>query len=421
MYGPSTSPLHLCDKSLQMIRQSVAESLVQMLNISDASLESISNKFNQEFDFNDRLTALTGISLLLTDGLLSFPQQIVGVWILYNEFKNQPIKSHPFGAIFNTIFLAQQTSPFVSPQLKDILVSIISGNGFSGAEKESVKTILASGFKFPKMSDPGIERSPNPIVRISPVIVSNQPDPTAEQLTHDQVLLKILQNAAFWSNYDAPLIRPSPDISPIFPDELSPIESYNSPEFLWDAATNSGTKNLSIMLLAKAADNKLKQQQINSLIAEFNKDTSIFDENQFPQNKFASLIENNVELAKEIVAKIGARKPQILKQLQSLDVTVNSIDVVKNFMLFGNPPADFLQGYARNSIKLIQGIKEVQNSVRKTRIFSKFMGLLISNGKPFTEGLVNDLKQFCNEMASKNIKETRELLEQLDHVEIQNA
>ena len=394
-----------------MIRASLAESLVKFLNINEEPLESISNKFNQELDFNDKLTAITGIYLLLTDDLLSYPQQIVAVWMLYNEFKNQPIKSHPFAPIFTALILSEKKSP----QLREILVSVMSGNGFGGAEKESVNTILSAGFKFQKLPDPSIERSHVTAPRISPVIVSPQPDPTAEQLTHDEVLLKILQNDAFWSSFEAPLIRPSPDISPIFEGELTPIESFSSPEFLYDAAANSGTKNPFLMLLVKAADNKLKQQQITSLISEFNKDPSIFDENQFPQNKFASLIENNLDVAKEVVAKLGARKPQILKMLQGLDITVNSIEVVKHFMNNGNPPIDFLQGYARNSIKIIQGIKELQNSMRKTRIFCKFMTYLLSVNIQFTEGLVEDLQQFCKEMAPKNIKETQELLDMLDH------
>ena len=394
-----------------MIRHSAAETLVSILNIMDQPLESISTKFNQEYDFNDKLTAITGISLLLTDGLLSFPQQIVAVWILYNEFKTQPIKAHPFGNLFTNLFLSQQTI-ILSPQLRDILASVLSGNGFGGAEKESVNSILSASYKFSKQPDPATEKPAHILPRISPVIVSNTPDPTAEQLTHDQVLLKILENDAFWSNFEAPLIRPIPEISPIFEGELTPIESYNSPEFLYDAATNSA-KNPVLMLLVKAADTKLKQQQVTQLIAEFDKDPSIFDESQFPQNKFAGLIENNPEVAKQVVAKLGARKPQILKQLQALDVTVNSIEVTKHFMTNGNPPEHFLQGYAKNSIKLILGIKDTQTMIRKTRIFCKLMIYLLTTKQKFTDGLVADLKQFCSDLESKNIRETQELKDML--------
>ena len=394
-----------------MIRQQTAESLIKFLNTVSEPLESISTKFAAEFDFNDKLSSLTGISLLLTDGLLSFPQQIVAVWILFNEFKTQPIKSHPFGPIFTNMFLAQQANPqSISPQLREILASVLSGKGFNGAEKESINTILSAGFRFPAQREPVIDRIVQTTPRISPVIVSSIPDaPVSQQISHDQVLLKILTNDAFWSNFEPPFIRPIPEVSPIFEGELCPIQSYSSPDFLYDSASNNNVKAPILMLLAKSADGKLKQQETNVLINEFRKDHSIFDENQFPQNKFATLIENNPDIAKEIVATLGAKKPQLLKQLQSLDITVNSVDVVKYFMNRKTAPVDFLQGYARNSIQLIKAIKDNSTMTRKTRIFCKLMCYFKEIQCPFTDGLTADLKQFCSDLSSMNINELQNL------------
>jgi hypothetical protein len=398
-----------------MIRQSAAESLIKLLGTTTESLEAISNKFNTEYYFNDKLASLTGISLLLTDGLLSFPQQIVAVWILFNEFKNQPIKSHPFGPIFQNLFLAHQANPvYISPQLRDILASILSDKGFSGAEKESINTILSANYNFPAQKEPTIDRSVQITPRISPIIISNTSDaPPSQQISHDEVLIKILTNDSFWSNFEPPFIRPIPDVSQIFEGELCPILSYSSPDFLYDSAACSNVKAPIMMLLAKSADGKLKQQETNRLISEFKKDNSIFDESQFPQNKFATLIENNPDIAKEIVTTLGAKKPQILKQLQCLDITVNSVDVVKTFINSKTAPVDFLQGYAKNSIKLIQGIKDNSTMTRKTRIFCKLMIYFIEIKYPFTEGLVADLNQFCNDLSSMNINEIQKLREAL--------
>ncbi|EAY10880.1 hypothetical protein TVAG_012460 [Trichomonas vaginalis G3] len=395
-----------------MIRQAVAELVIEILNNGDDTLETVSSKFNADFDFNDRISALTGISLLLTDGLLNYAQQIVGVYILFNEGKSQP--TNPFAYIYQTLLIVHQSNPnFISPQLHEILSSVLNGNGFGPAAKESANTILSAGFTFPSQKEPILDKTPSVTPRISPVIVSNTPDTNCQHITHDQALLKILTSEIFWSNFEAPFIRPIPEIAPIFEGELSPIYSYATPEFLFDASSTTSAKSSILLLIAKAADTKLKPNESNVLISEFKRDSSIYDESKFPLNRFASLIENNPDVAKEIVVTLGNRKPSILKNLQSLDVTVNSIEVVRHFVLSGSPPADFLQGYAKNSIKLIQSLKDGQSALRKTRIFTKVMSIFKTSNYPFTPELVSDLKAFCTELASKSIKEAQDLLNML--------
>lgn len=397
-----------------MIRPSVAKSVLEILNNVDDSLESIGTKFNSDFDFEDKVQALTGISLLLTDGLLSHSQQIVGIYILFNEGKQQPLKSHPF--IQTLLNVYQSNANYISPQLHEILSSILNGNGFGSASKESANNILSPHFQFPPQKDPIFDKTAAPNPRISPVIVSNTAETNCQQISHDEALFALLTSEIFWNNFEAPFTRPIPDIAPIFEGEmpeLVPIYSYNTPAFLFDAASTTSAKSSILLLIAKAADTKLKPNETNILISEFKRDTSIFDESKFPPNRFSSLIENNPDVAKEIVVALGNRKPQILKNLQSLDVTVNSIDVVRHFVLSGSPPADFLQGYAKNSIKLIQSLKDGQSALRKTRIFTKVMYIFKTSNYTFTPELVSDLKAFCTELATKNVKEAQDLLSML--------
>lgn len=392
-----------------MLRSGAAEALVSILSNDEDRLVDLAQKFISSFEFNDRISALTGTALLLTDGLLDHGEQIVAFWLLLSEGDLSPIQSHPFFSVFVALYTASVASPnCISPQLHSILLRVLTGIEVESVGEQPVKLIMSDSFDLPVAPHPRVDLGePNPVSRTSPLLVVEEHVQTKDGLTQDQFLLELLQNESYWDSFSPPFARVVPKVCPIFPGEAAVIDSWTNPPCIFDEGVTVDSRAAATSLLLKATEAKLRQGESDTLIAELKKDSMLADE--LPIAKITSLIENNVDVAKEVVTAIVGKRPAVLKGLLNLDVTVATADVVKHLIMSKNAPQEFLEAYISNSTKSLLAVRDNQTMARKARLFCKMMGFVVQNGAKLTPKMAIDLNSFCEDPRAKSIKEAQEL------------
>ncbi|EAY09793.1 hypothetical protein TVAG_137850 [Trichomonas vaginalis G3] len=86
-----------------MHHSTITESILNILETNDQSLDEISTKFHHAYDFNDRSALLSAISILILEGILDSHQKIIGVWLIFMEYSKLPISQSPFFEFFKSI------------------------------------------------------------------------------------------------------------------------------------------------------------------------------------------------------------------------------------------------------------------------------------------------------------------------------
>ena len=394
-----------------MLRSGAAEALVSILSNEEDRLVDLAQKFISSFEFNDRICALTGTALLLGDGLLDHAQQIVAVWLLLSEGDATPIEEHPFYSSFVALEGAARATPnSVSPQMHEMIGCILSGVDVSSVGEQPVKLIMSDRFAMPAA---GAKRDvvPTFVERVSPLILVEEGDGGGgdDALTQTELLLRLLQDEAYWESFCAPYAHFVPEVCPVFPGELLSIDSWDGPPCMFDEGVTVDSRAAAIALVVKATEVKLRPGEADSLIAEIKKDPMLVEEAKIPAVRMPPLIENNTDVAKEIVVVTAPKRPAILKTLINLDVTVATADVVKHFIMSKKAPQEFLEEYIANSTKTLLAIRDNQAMARKARLFCKMMGFVVQNGAQLTPKMTIDLNSFCEDPRAKGIKEAQEL------------
>jgi hypothetical protein len=219
-----------------MLNHEAALSLVSLLSNDSDPLSVIASQFSFSLDTRTRMTALTGLSMLLVDLLLDHAQQIVATWLLFNEFQTIPLSDNPFLPVFAFLFELRFTSPNAcSPQLYDILACILGAAQPDKLGEFSVGAIFGPAFAFsaPKIASPAAPKGC--AARVSPVLVERVEN-AGEQLAQPAVLAELLADAALYEDFDPGFVRPPPAVSPLFQGELAEtfVAAFANRKFLFD-------------------------------------------------------------------------------------------------------------------------------------------------------------------------------------------
>jgi hypothetical protein len=316
------------------------------------------------------------------------------------------ITTHPFYPLFISLSEPAHSSPHaLSPQLHDLLGCIIHGVPIPSLGHHSLRSLLSSHFTFPDFSTDTFPEPPAVPDRTCPVLVLTE---GGGSLTHSDVLIHLLQDDAYWTDFEPPFGHPSPDLCPVFREEVGFVDSCLAAPFLCDDGAPLDSRLSIVALIAKAADGKLRQSESDSVIARLRSDPTLAEEAQIPPAKLPTLIELNQEIAKEvIVATIG--KPGVQDGLLHADVSVASVDVVKHLVISKQAPERFLANYVRMSTNALSGIQNPSVRTRKVRLFCKMMSFVIQSGEKLTRDIMLDLIGFCDDHKTKGVKEAQEL------------
>jgi hypothetical protein len=219
-----------------MLTQEAASYVVSLLSNDTDPLSVIASQFVSSLDTRTRMTALTGLSMLLVDLLLDHEQQIVATWLLFNEFQAIPLSDNPFLPVFAFLFDLRLSSPnSCSPQLYNVLACILGAAQPDRLADLSVRAVFSPAFEVPASKIVAVPKGF--IARASPVIVERGENP-GDQMSQSAVLAELLADAAVYDDFDPGFIRPPPTVSPLFQGELagSFVASFSTPKFLFDAS-----------------------------------------------------------------------------------------------------------------------------------------------------------------------------------------
>ncbi|KAH0786169.1 CCR4-NOT transcription complex subunit 11 [Histomonas meleagridis] len=389
------------------------ESLVSLLSETNDSLSTIRSKFVDAFRFRNRMTAITTLSMLLSDGLLDHSQQIVALWITLKEFPEVSINDHPLLPIFVYLFNQRLTNPnMCPPQMYDILGLVLEKKDYEYVGSMSVKTIFSSKFSVdnkPSSNIPDVK----PYQHKVPLVLSESKQyPQVQPQDQKQILMDLLLSNSLLDDFEPLPIRPVPDLLPISSDELSHtfISSFDSSPFLFDECVSINSKTAALSMINRSTESKLKPAESDSLILEFKKSPELISEANLPYDRIESMIELNPSVAKEVVEYLAIKKdPKILDFLSKTPIT-NSIAEVIGFVLERpDLPSEQLEQFVRNSITTLQSMSNQQNYTKRISLFCGMLCEICKKGIRFSDTMLVDLYSFCVEPKNDSIKESQEL------------
>lgn len=399
-----------------MLSREAAELLVSLLSNDSDPLSSISSRFSSNFDVNDKMVALAGISMLLSDCLLDHPQQIVALWILVNEFEDIPIIDSPFLPVFLYLFDMRNTNPNACPpQMYDILLCLLGNCNIEIIAESTVKTILSPTFQLQTPSSPSIALPKQYQARTSPLL-TERAENTSHTMSQSQILVELLCDPTIYNDFEPPYIRPLPDVSPIFPGELqqSFISSFDASPPLYDECVSIDSKEAATVLIHRATDNKLKGTEIESLVHEIQKNPEIATEVGLPCEKLVQMIEMNPLLAKELYCVLIPKEgDKFFESLCHIQITPSLVEVAKSIFCMSDLPPNYLNDFISGHIKTISNVKDPQVSNKKTALFCGLLCQLFDEGIRYKDDLLMDLYSFCLEPKNESIHEAQDLATRL--------
>ncbi|OHT13062.1 hypothetical protein TRFO_03487 [Tritrichomonas foetus] len=423
-----------------MLDRQVAESFVELLSNQTDSLSTIYSKFHSSFDVRNRMVALTGISMLLSDGLLEHPHQIVATWLLFREFNKVPIHDSPFLPVFVHLFNEVRiTNPnFCPPQLYDIVSCILDNGDTDAIDNLTLKAILSPNFSIPNSTNINLSAPKAYQARISPVlskeiektengnINSNSSNSNLNALgshstsnsnlervvmTPSQILVELLSDPTIYNDFEPPYVRPAPEITPIFPGEVQQtfISSFDTAPALFDEYVSLNSKEAAVSLIRKAIDNPLKPAEIDSLSRELKKNPELSSEADMTSSQIEMLIENNPPIAQEIVLYLVKKNDKLLDQLASVALTQSKAKVIKEILVNPDLQAAQFENYIYKAMNTIKTINNNENYLKSVSLFCQMLCEAFWEGKRFGVDLLVELYSFCVEPKNESLKESQEL------------
>ena len=404
-----------------MLDRQVAESFVDLLSNQTDSLSSVYSKFRSNFDTRNRMILLTGISMLLSDGLLEHPHQIVASYLLFKEFSNVPIHDNPFLPVFLHILNdVRVTAPnFCPPQLYDIVSCFLDNNDVDSIGNMNMKTVLSPNFTLPNKNNINLTIPEQYNIRISPVLAERSqsqqkkpenanhqqesPNSSKDQkknvMTPTQIIVELLCDPTIYCDFEVPYIRPAPEITPTFPGEVQNtyIASFDTSPALFDDYVPLNSQEATISLMEKAIDTKLNQGEIESLSREIKKNPELASEGNLNCQQIESLIENNTSIALDVVAHLVKKNDGLLEQLAKTSITPAKARVYKEILANPDLQNEQLNNYVNEAMNYIKGISDHDVFVKNLSLFCKMLHEIWSEEIKISSDLVTELYQFCVE------------------------
>lgn len=417
-----------------MISQEISNLIISTLINETDKLSDISANFNQ-LTFGDRISSYTAISLLLTNSLLDHKQQVIAIWLLFNDPQVDNIKDHPYYQVLTFIYKNSLNEPnLYSPQLQELIKYLLIGVSIDFLGSHNINNIFSSDFVFPHSDclntiESGLilleARNSNKAITDdkipSMLIMKNNEESTDCKIKdYNKLLFEILQEEAFWKDFDTPLLIPSPEVSPIFEGEIEAIQSYDNPPFIFDEGVTVDSREAAIALARKSTETKLRSGESNSLVKKLQDDSSYIKEIPITSLKF--LIENNKEVAKEVIKYYALQHDKKQKSeydktiseiLLNIELTASSIDVITSYIISGYASEDFLDKYIHHTTQAILKIRDNQTMFRKARLFCRMMSYIIQNNINLNNIMILNLNSFCQDNRTKSIKEAEDLNQKL--------
>jgi len=254
------------------------------------------------------------------------------------------------------------------------------------------QTFSTSGI-IPLLADPVISESE-----------FSQPKPMMENETvTNENTIEILENLELFS-FQPEFIRPAPPLFPIKSEDfiwLNPEEEITKLMFdsILFAQDESGSGFREMM--NKSFREPLTSEEQKHLVTELNANPKLVYHSGINPKKFPDLVENNPNIAIEILLKMmnSHQIGEYFNQLVNMEMSLHSMEVVNRLTTAVDLPPEFIHLYITNCIQACQGIKDKFMQNRLVRLVCVFLSSLIRNKIINVKDLFIEVEAFCIEFS----------------------
>lgn len=311
-----------------MLSPADADLFAALLTNRTDPLSALLSRFRASLSKRVRTVALTCAAAFIADGLLDDAQQIVGAFLLASEFGDVSPDDHPFLPVL--AYALERSSA---------LSAVLSGAG-SSVGALSADALLRQ--RAPP-SAAGALGARAAVPRVPRVLVDSGSGGSA------RAALSALLRGDLLTDYEAPLVRPSPPLLPVAPRELSRSTVFPFDcAFLFDGCGGGESCGFGV-----------------------------------------------------------------LEQLSKAVLSENSERVLERALLSGDVPGAERDKLVSNVIGVSKHIHERHTYLNHVALFCSMMRNVLKRGIRFEKDKIIEIYSFCVEHRNGNIKEAKELAELL--------
>eukprot|EP00002_Diphylleia_rotans_P010563 TRINITY_DN2107_c0_g1_i1.p1 TRINITY_DN2107_c0_g1~~TRINITY_DN2107_c0_g1_i1.p1 ORF type:complete len:544 (+),score=111.37 TRINITY_DN2107_c0_g1_i1:168-1799(+) len=206
-------------------------------------------------------------------------------------------------------------------------------------------------------------------------------------------------------------LKTPPPLMPPDDDEITWLEDEPTFKLLWDPTMDgdSTPKEEFRRLLTKAFQVTLEQPQLKFMIDQMNLDVDFVMSNRFEAHKLSGLVENNSQLAVEMLLRLAPLTDitEYFLELVKMEISLHSIDVVNRLSTQGVLPNEFIVQYVEHCVSGCRSARDRFAQHRLVRLVSVFLQSLIRNKCVNVQDVQLTLQPFCIEYVK--IKESSDL------------
>mmetsp|Transcript_12515 Transcript_12515/g.18901 ORF Transcript_12515/g.18901 Transcript_12515/m.18901 type:complete len:462 (-) Transcript_12515:15-1400(-) len=435
------------------------ESLIQILNNETDTVEEIDAAYRELFPPSDTFKVAYTLSMLLSDNLLPQIQRIAAFVLLFNLYRPDMTRVHPFLFVFLdgvesagdntperkflTILLfspSQRKTMLYRKRPADIIVFANSSEEPSNTpDLDVVRQQYLKEMPCPHGSSAvGIR----PVLHISKYHSGSECDvASALGLAPSLPSSSVAENISFEESLsdlaamESPVglkptfVRPAPPLLPVDESELLWLHVSDSARLLWDKGISdasgmdieqadgreqkeeqlkSGTsrgKNeaheQAMSLMAAVLESPLNPAQQQQVITALKEDPQFIYECELTPQKLPQLVENSPMIAIECLLKLmtSDQLTEYLSALVNMDMSLHSMEVVNRLTTAVELPTEFIHLYISNCISSCENIKDKYMQNRLVRLVCVFLQSLIRNKIVNVKDLFIEVQAFCIEFA----------------------
>lgn len=393
-----------------MLSRESAQTVVSLLSNRSDPVSSIHSQFETALTLPERISALTAMSVLLSHAIFDHYQQIVVAWLIYAEFEDGPLDQNPFIGTLTYINSARSSQPNVfSPSLCDLIPIILSDTPLDFLRVLTIPQIVrCDAFSAPQQEcNSKLSRSSavcDPL--IIPLVVDSVDAPDGAALDH--VLLELLSSVNLAQAYDGIIVRPEPDVCPVFPGECDADDMLCGIPVLFDVTEDCVSREEGRSLLKRAAVSPLKRSESTALLDAVRRFPSLLDDSIV--EVLASIMENNGWVGKKLVTLLAEVVPGILNAVTHLGISLDVVEIISYLIEHKLFSDERICEYISNTIANITGESDRTVVVAKSQLFYRMMIVVKPNERCLTNDVRLTVRTFCLDIAMLGISEGAELL-----------
>ena len=393
-----------------MIDRKTAETLVSLISNEKEQLRNIHKTFCAALDANSRMFSMTSLAFLLQFSLLSTNQQIVALWILDRETRNLHTNDNPFLNLFKNLFERKNENALIVNQL----IWSILNKDFTTVDAISNKTIAQitnPKFIFSKNSPETCKQEP--FIKSPPPVFAVEEENSNPEYSETEILVKILTSDILFNEPKAGPDLDAPPLLDIQKEELENIQTIDV-NFVFDDNEKRMIYEPIESIIGRMDKDKLKKRERDIVVDAVKKNKGLvsflFNESCESIQRTQRFIETNMSCAKKLYRCLAEVDQTIFDMMLNFQINSNSLEIIEDVILNGVFPSNFVESFIDVTLEKIRKTKDKETRDSNAADLCRMMVNMHLNKVQFSDYVICELRDFCEEKNYQSIKESQDLL-----------